>query len=348
MRTYRGRERTWAASTGIALRAALLLGVFMGVIYANPGRPDSMSFSDVLSLLEEQTHVGGSGNRDASVDYLRHSGNVMVSCKSRGLCNCYSKALRRSFCCDCLNGPCFPADARATTPQGEVRMADLQIGDMVLAGNDNGDPVWSPLVAWLDRRPKEEAQYLSISTEGGPQLTLSSSHLLFTSNDNQLLPRFSGEVSENERLLMLSEKFQLSTTSTPEHQAKKVMVTNITNITPVLKQGAYVPLTQTGTIFVNNILASCYASVTHDIAHTALAPVRWFPSWMAKEGQYEGTMPYVQLLKWFARRFLPTRYLAPKDFSLVVEPLVEEKAVLSCPPYLDLVNNALHVFITSV
>ncbi|XP_068242658.1 indian hedgehog protein-like [Palaemon carinicauda] len=346
MKTVRGRERSWA-STGTILRAALLLGVFMGVVYAKPGRPDSMSFSDVLSLLEEQTHRGGSGNRDASVDYLRHSGSVIVSCKSRGLCNCYSKAVKRSFCCDCLNGPCFPADAQVTTPHGQVKMADLTIGDTILAGNEKGDPVWSPLVAWLDRRPNEEAQYLSISTEGGPQLTLSSSHLLFTSDENELLPRFSGEISENERLLMMSDEFRHSTATTPEHQGKKVMVTNITNITPVLKKGAYVPLTQTGTIFVNSILASCYASVTHDLAHTALAPVRWLPSW-ATGGQYEGTMPYVQLLKWFAQRFLPNQYLAPKDSSVTLQPLVVEKDELFCRPYLDMVNRAVHVFITSV
>ena len=41
--------------------------------------------------------------------------------------------------------------------------------------------------------------------------------------------------------------------------------------------GAYVPLTMEGNIVVDGILASCYASFNHDIAHFAVAPMRRFP-----------------------------------------------------------------------
>ncbi|KAK7075098.1 hypothetical protein SK128_007074 [Halocaridina rubra] len=103
------------------------------------------------------------------------------------MCNCYSKAVRRSFCCDCMNGPCFPADAQVTTSKGPVSMADLQIGDIVLAGTESGEVIWTPVVAWLDRRPHEEAQYLSIAAEAGKGITLSSSHLLFTADEGHPL-----------------------------------------------------------------------------------------------------------------------------------------------------------------
>ena len=32
-----------------------------------------------------------------------------------------------------------------------------------------------------------------------------------------------------------------------------------------------------GNIIVDGVLASCYASVDHDSAHIAMAPLRWFP-----------------------------------------------------------------------
>ena len=32
-----------------------------------------------------------------------------------------------------------------------------------------------------------------------------------------------------------------------------------------------------GNIVVDGVLASCYASTDHDVAHFAMAPMRWFP-----------------------------------------------------------------------
>ena len=41
--------------------------------------------------------------------------------------------------------------------------------------------------------------------------------------------------------------------------------------------GAYVPLTREGNVIVDGILASCYPSVDHHLAHLSTAPIRWFP-----------------------------------------------------------------------
>ena len=41
--------------------------------------------------------------------------------------------------------------------------------------------------------------------------------------------------------------------------------------------GAYVPLTGEGNIVVDGVLASCYPSIDHDLAHIGMAPMRWFP-----------------------------------------------------------------------
>ena len=32
-----------------------------------------------------------------------------------------------------------------------------------------------------------------------------------------------------------------------------------------------------GSIVVDSVLASCYPSAHHDLAHIALTPIRWFP-----------------------------------------------------------------------
>ena len=39
-------------------------------------------------------------------------------------------------------------------------------------------------------------------------------------------------------------------------------------------------MTREGTIVVDGVVASCYASVNHDLAHVGMAPLRWFPETM--------------------------------------------------------------------
>ena len=40
--------------------------------------------------------------------------------------------------------------------------------------------------------------------------------------------------------------------------------------------GTYVPLTEEGNIVVDGVLASCYASFDHDLAHITMAPIQLF------------------------------------------------------------------------
>ena len=44
----------------------------------------------------------------------------------------------------------------------------------------------------------------------------------------------------------------------------------------MLSSGAYVPLTEDGNIVVGGVLASCYASSDHDLAHFAMISVQWY------------------------------------------------------------------------
>ncbi|CAF1277827.1 unnamed protein product [Adineta steineri] len=58
----------------------------------------------------------------------------------------------------------------------------------------------------------------------------------------------------------------------------------ISNVIDVIKQGYIAPLTQEGTLIVNNIVASCYATINnHYLAHAALAPMRWWYNLFGKE-----------------------------------------------------------------
>ena len=70
--------------------------------------------------------------------------------------------------------------------------------------------------------------------------------------------------------------------------------------------GAYVPLTTEGNIMVNGVLASCYPSADHDLAHFAMIPIQWFPStteWIF--GEENGFQSYVTIIEEFGRWVLP-------------------------------------------
>ena len=61
-----------------------------------------------------------------------------------------------------------------------------------------------------------------------------------------------------------------------------------------------------GSILVDGILASCYPSVHHDLAHIGMTPMRWFP-WMIEQiyGEGSGSTGYVEVALQWARWVLP-------------------------------------------
>lgn len=56
----------------------------------------------------------------------------------------------------------------------------------------------------------------------------------------------------------------------------QLVSTSIRSIDIQLKHGYATPVTQHGTLLVNNISSSCYASIHHhSLGHVAMAPLRW-------------------------------------------------------------------------
>ena len=88
---------------------------------------------------------------------------------------------------------------------------------------------------------------------------------------------------------------------------KRIIKSKTTHIYHLLIfPGAYVPLTMEGNIIVDGVLASCYASFHHDLAHIAMTPIRWFPGvieWIF--GEKNGSSVYVDLVGDLGRWLLP-------------------------------------------
>ena len=65
-------------------------------------------------------------------------------------------------------------------------------------------------------------------------------------------------------------------------------------------------MTLEGTMLVDGILASCYATVNHDLGHIGVAPIRWFPhmiEWIF--GDEDGFLIYANIGEYVAKWMQP-------------------------------------------
>ena len=67
-------------------------------------------------------------------------------------------------------------------------------------------------------------------------------------------------------------------------------------------------MTTEGTIIVDGVLASCSASIDHDIFHFAMAPIRWFPEmaeFLFGLDLHDGMPVYVKTAEQFGQWTIP-------------------------------------------
>lgn len=170
-------------------------------------------------------------------------------------------------------GGCLPHSA--TVSSSPVVIENLQIGDDVLAMNADGQLIYSPIIAFLDRVPSSIINYVQIMTESNHKLLITASHLMFR-NDSSM-PLYASDISTGDYIFTLDVN----------NNIKHSKVTHVTTMTAV---GKYAPLTAEGTIIVDGVLASCYANVIAEQSaiHTLFAPLlllhNFVPAVQSKEG----------------------------------------------------------------
>ena len=86
------------------------------------------------------------------------------------------------------SGGCFTANSTVMSSDGSrLKLSELKIGDSVLSVNSvSGELEFSPIILFLDRDPNEVRQFFTIQTESGHSLTLTPTHLIYTSSGEYL------------------------------------------------------------------------------------------------------------------------------------------------------------------
>ena len=156
-------------------------------------------------------------------------------------------------------------------------MSDLRVGDSVLSMDGSGAMVYSEVLLFLDRDPGQVRTFINLKTDSGRVLTLTPSHLVETSKfdsvssgslestRSEFRSTFAGTVESGDLVLVNIDG---------SLHAEKVVEVSVNKL-----KGVYAPLTYTGTLVVDDVLASSYAVIdSQTIAHAAFAPVRWLTS----------------------------------------------------------------------
>ncbi|XP_062861811.1 indian hedgehog signaling molecule a [Trichomycterus rosablanca] len=206
-------------------------------------------------------------------------------------------------------GGCFPGGALVTMEDGSRKtMQDLQLGDRVLSSSERtGQLAFSEVIAFLDRQSTVRTLFYTLETERGATLSLTTAHLVFVSEGNcsgsaltgTLRTVFASEVKPGQCVVLAQDR---------EGHLSRVLRVRIRE-----DMGVFAPLTQHGTVVVNDILSSCYAEVDeHSLAHAAFGPLRALHRWGGPMGhQAEGLHWYSSLLHWIGRHILNPKHFHP-------------------------------------
>ncbi|XP_037313278.2 desert hedgehog protein [Pungitius pungitius] len=169
-------------------------------------------------------------------------------------------------------GGCFPGWARVTVAGGvQKSLSSLAPGDRVMALSGTGQVVLSQVLLFLHRDRESWSTFLSLETEDGRRLALTPHHLVFLSShcrldSSEYEAQFAGRAKAGDCVLI----------HTAEAQVRPSRIVSVSEEESV---GVYAPLTEAGSVFVEGVLASCYALMDdHRLAHWAFGPVRLLSS----------------------------------------------------------------------
>lgn len=218
------------------------------------------------------------------------------------------------------NGGCFNSNSYVTTPDGLVPIQDIEVGDEILAIDSRGQPVFSPVLLFMDRDVRSKRMYHRIWTESGKRITMTGSHLIFVMDDLQ--QDFNASFADRRVVFarqVIPQQFVLTTDKNGLMKFERVTRVEVEEL-----EGAFAPLTREGNLLVNDVLASCYANIRdQDLAHASFFPVRSFANFVdslnhlfpfpkkrrkRSHSPQSGIHWYPRILQSIAARLLPSSY----------------------------------------
>ena len=124
----------------------------------------------------------------------------------------------------------------------------------------------TPFLGWIHRDSTEATHFVALQTET-QKICLTPKHVIFRRKHGQKTgtgsTSFADQVEEGDHLQVLSSGMA------------KVRWEAVLSIQVETKRGFYAPLTSTGTLIVDNVLASCYANFLHQSVVSNIESSTW-------------------------------------------------------------------------
>lgn len=155
--------------------------------------------------------------------------------------------------------PCFPAQATVETEHGLKAMADLKVGEKVLALDDAGNPFFDDVAFFGHADPEGQMYVQRISVEGvssGEQrrLELSLSHFL------PMCPRHGQQCAWSHRKHAYARTVKQGDYLWMAGYGQISELVKVSNISVVKASGLYNPYTLGGSIVVDGVVASAHSN----------------------------------------------------------------------------------------
>uniref|UniRef100_A0AC35EUB6 Uncharacterized protein n=1 Tax=Panagrolaimus sp. PS1159 TaxID=55785 RepID=A0AC35EUB6_9BILA len=164
---------------------------------------------------------------------------------------------------------CFSGDTLVTTLNGyHKRLDNLKIDEWVLSAGGNVSLGYSKVTSWIHRMPKVEAEFIKFTLEDGKHLKITNKHYIYRGNCSSV--NLSVEVNDATNDMVYAEDIK-STDCLFVQKDTQLIETRISKIETVKEKGIYAPLTDSGNIVVNGILASCYNIEKSPQLHSSLS-----------------------------------------------------------------------------
>uniref|UniRef100_A0A0K0EUI1 HintN domain-containing protein n=1 Tax=Strongyloides venezuelensis TaxID=75913 RepID=A0A0K0EUI1_STRVS len=166
---------------------------------------------------------------------------------------------------------CFSADTLVQTIDGNLKpISELEIGkDWVLSRNKT-DIVYSQVTEWIHRDDNQEAEFIKISLDDGKELKITAYHYIYKTECTSDRNEESLRVDDVERKAVYAKDVNvgdcLYVISTDKNTVSKKEVTSIDTVTEI---GIYAPMTGTGDIVVEGILASCENIIHNNVMRSS-------------------------------------------------------------------------------
>jgi len=177
---------------------------------------------------------------------------------------------------------CFSGTSTVETERGKISIGNLRLGDNVLTYTPGKGGHFTEFLGWLDRGANADGKFLKISTNSS-SIVLTGNHLIFRlSADVGLESVFADQIEEGDKLLSLKGE------------------ETVVGVEAAREKGIWAPLTMEGTLLVDGLLASSYASFPHHASELTYAPIKMFSRLLLDDEQsqhQDGCRRVVKLLK---------------------------------------------------